>query len=73
MHAFLLRRFSPPPSATGYRCVCTTGTVWHKAEVQSKSQREKLFGDMSWAPFAKGKKIDTLPPPSVPSLFRCDM
>ena len=33
--------------AMGYGCVCTTGTVRHKAEVQSKSQREKLFSDMS--------------------------
>ena len=38
---------SPPPPAMGYRCVCTTGTVRHKAEVQSKSQRGKLFSDMS--------------------------
>ena len=38
--------------AMGYRCVCTTGAVQHKAEVQSKMQREKLFSDMSWAPFA---------------------
>ena len=33
--------------AMGYGCACTTGTVRHKAEVQSKSQREKLFSDMS--------------------------
>ena len=33
--------------AMGYRCVCTTGAVQHKAEVQSKSQRGKLFSDMS--------------------------
>ena len=37
----------PPPSAMGYKCVCTTGTVWHKVEVQSNSQREKLSSDMS--------------------------
>ena len=43
---------SARPPAVGYGCVCTTGTVRHKAEVQSKSQREKLFSDMSWAPFA---------------------
>ena len=42
----------PLPCAMGYRCVCTIGTVQHKAEVQSKSQREKLFSDMSRAPFA---------------------
>ena len=35
------------PPAMGHGCVCTTGTVRHKAEVQSKSQREKLFSDMS--------------------------
>ena len=33
--------------AMGYRCVCMTGIVRHKAEVQSKSQRVKLFSDMS--------------------------
>ena len=33
--------------AMGYRCVCTTGTIQHKAEVRSKRQREKLFSDMS--------------------------
>ena len=34
----------PPPPAMGYSCVCTTttGTVRHKAEVQSKSQRKAL-------------------------------
>ena len=37
----------PPPPAKGYRCVCTTGTIQHKAEVQSKSRRKKLFSDMS--------------------------
>ena len=31
----------------GHGCVSMTGTVKHKAEVQSKSQREKLFSDMS--------------------------
>ena len=31
--------------AMGYRCVSTTGAVQHKAEVQSKMQREKLFSD----------------------------
>ena len=30
------------PPAMGYRCVCTTGAVQHKAEVQSKSQRGKV-------------------------------
>ena len=39
-----------PPPAMGYRCVCTTGAVQHKAEVQSKSQRGKLFSDMSYVP-----------------------
>ena len=29
------------------RCVCTTGTVQNKAEVQSKSRRKKLFSDVS--------------------------
>ena len=33
--------------AMGYGCVCTTGTAWHKGEVQGISQREKLFSDMS--------------------------
>ena len=33
--------------AMGRRCVCTTDTVRHKAEVQSKGQRGKLFSDMS--------------------------
>ena len=57
-----LRRPLPPPNpptppppprtatahpAMGYGCVCTTGTVTHKAERQNKSQREKLFSDMS--------------------------
>ena len=37
----------PDLPAMGYRCVCTTGAVQHKAEVQSKSQRGKLFSDMS--------------------------
>ena len=47
--------------AMGYRCVCTTGTVRHKAEVQSKSQREKLFGDMPKAPFAAvGKQVQSM-------------
>ena len=32
--------------------MCTTSTVRHKAEVQSKSQRGKLFSDMSLAPLA---------------------
>ena len=32
--------------------VHATGTVRHKADVQSRSQREKLFSDMSRAPFA---------------------
>ena len=35
------------PPTMGYGCVCTTGTARHKAEMQSKSQREKLFSDMS--------------------------
>ena len=49
------------PPAMGYGCVCTTGTVRHKAEVQSKSQREKLFSDMSWAPFAAvGKQVQSM-------------
>ena len=47
----------PPPPAMGYRCVCTTGTAQHKAEVQSKSRRKKLFSDMSWAPFAAANKM----------------
>ena len=52
----------PPPStlpnaAMAYRCVCTTGTVQNKAEVQSKSRRKKLFSDMSWAPFAVVNKM----------------
>ena len=38
--------------AVGHRCVCMAGTVRHKAEVQSKSQRETLFSDVSRAPFA---------------------
>ena len=38
-----------------------TGTVRHKAEVQSKSQREKLFSDMSQAPFAAvGKQVQSM-------------
>ena len=41
-----------PPSAMGYRCVCTPGTVRHKAQVQSKGRREKLFCDVSWTRFA---------------------
>ena len=33
----------------------------HKAEVQRKSQREKLFSDMSWAPFAAvGKQVQSM-------------
>ena len=39
-----LKRHCP---AMGYRCMCTTRTVRHKAEVQSKSQRGKLFSDIS--------------------------
>ena len=46
----------PPPPSMGHRCVCTTGTVRHKAEVHSKSQRAKLFSDMSSAPFAAAIK-----------------
>ena len=42
-----LERTPPSPTAMGYRCVCTTGTVRHKAVVKRKSQREKLFSDMS--------------------------
>ena len=42
----------PTPSAVGRRCVCMAGTVRHKAEVQSKGQRETLFSDVSRAPFA---------------------
>ena len=34
-----------------YRCVCMNATV-RQEKVQRKSQREKLFSDMSWAPFA---------------------
>ena len=45
----------------GHRCVCTTGTVRHEAEINSKSQRETLFRDMSSAPFAK----KTYLPPST--------
>ena len=41
-----------PPPASGYRCVCMTGTAQSKAEVQSKSRRKRLFSDMSWAHFA---------------------
>ena len=42
---------SPPSPAMGNRCVCTT--VYSEAQegVQSKSQREKIFSDMSQAPF----------------------
>ena len=36
-----------PPPGMGCRCVCAAGTVRHKAEVQSKSQRVRLFSDMS--------------------------
>ena len=43
----------PPPRATGYGCVCT---VRHEAEGQSKSQRGKLFSDVSWAPFAAAER-----------------
>ena len=50
--AFQPLALPPPPIAVRHRCVCTTGTVRHKAEVKSKSQRGKLFSDMSWAPFA---------------------
>ena len=54
--------------AMGYGCVCTTGTVRHKAEVQSKSQREKLFSDMSWAPFAAvGKQVQSMQSESTAS------
>ena len=45
------------PPTMGYRCVGTTGTVRHKAEVQSKSQRGKLFSDISQAPFAVANKV----------------
>ena len=47
--------------------MCTTGTVRHEAEVQSKSQREKLFSYMSSAPFAKKKDTQNDPPPSPAS------
>ena len=40
------------PPAMGHRCACTTGAVRHKAEAQSKSQRETLFSDMAQGPFA---------------------
>ena len=46
MYTQALAALKEPP-AMGYRCVCTTGAVQHKAEVQSKSQRGKLFSDMS--------------------------
>ena len=36
----------------GYRCVCTTGTVRRKTEVQSNSQKETFCSGMSSAPFA---------------------
>ena len=52
----------PHPRAMGYRCVCTTGTVRHKAEVQSKSQRGKVFSDMSWAP-SRTPLLSFAPPP----------
>ena len=40
------------PPAVECRRVHATGTVRHKAEVQSESQREKLCSDMSQAPLA---------------------
>ena len=51
--------------------MCTTGTAWHRAEVQSKSQRGKHFSDMSSPPFAVAnnkmakdpKVVTTCPPP----------
>ena len=40
--------WSPPlPRQRGYRCASTTRTVRHRAEAQSKNQREKLFSDVS--------------------------
>ena len=46
--------------------VCRTGTVQHKAEVQSKRRMKKLFSDMSWAPFAKKNRHSEPPPPPTP-------
>ena len=61
---FLSYRSAPPLSTLlGYRCVCTTGTIRHRAVVQSKSQREMLFSDMSWAPLAKKKSTLRNPQP----------
>ena len=68
-----LSRLCPSPFGTpamGYRCVCTTGAVQHKAEVQSKSQRGKLFSDMSQAPFAAVNKVRGVQAFSAPSVLR---
>ena len=70
-HATPVRMQAGPPPAPGYRCVCTTGTVRHKAEVQSKSRREKRFTDVSWAPFAAANETaDDAQVPTTPQVPR---
>ena len=51
--------------------MCTTGTVRHKAEVQSKRQREKLFSDMPKAPFAVANKMAEEPQTSTTPQVLC--
>ena len=51
----------PPPPAMGHRCVCMTGAVRHKGEVQSKSHRGQPFSDMAQAPFAAANTMADAP------------
>ena len=55
----------PPPRPLDTDACARPVPSGTKAEVHSKSQREKLFSDMSWAPFAGANKMA-----DVPALFR---
>ena len=63
-------------TAMGHRCVCTTGTVRQKAEVQSKSRRRQPFSDMAQAPLAAANTMADprlFATPGVPCNPLCDI